>query len=145
VLPLAQHFLDFFVARRTGGPKKRLSPETENLLLNYNWPGNVRELRNVMERGAVLSADTLIGPEFLPEAIRYGQGHVRSPVGQPRQSIASVSPPSPVVPIKELERKAIIEALSYPANNASKAAKQLGISRANLYRKLKNYGILETD
>jgi len=113
--------------------------------LNYNWPGNVRELRNAMERGAVLSAETVIGPEFLPEVIRTGRGHVMAPVGEPRRSISSVTPPSPVVPIKELERKAIIEALSYPGNNASKAAKQLGISRANLYRKLKKYGISETD
>ena len=145
VLPLAQHFLDFFVARRTGGPKKRLSPEAENHLLDYNWPGNVRELRNAMERGAVLSADNVIGLEFLPEVIRSGRGHVMVPVEQPQRSSASVTSPSPVVPIKELERKAIIEALSYPGNNASKAAKQLGISRASLYRKLKKYGILETD
>jgi transcriptional regulator with PAS, ATPase and Fis domain len=145
VLPLARHFLNTFVTIRTGGPKKRLSTEAENLLLNYNWPGNVRELRNVMERGAVLSADILIGPEFLPESIRSRRGHARALVGQPRRSIASVTPPSQVIPIKELERKAIIEALSFPGNNASKAARQLGISRANLYRKLKKYSLPEFD
>jgi len=143
VLLLGQYFLDTFVARRTGGPKKRLSPEAENLLLKHDWPGNVRELRNAMERAAVLSAGKVIGPEVFPEEIRYGRGGVTSPVEQSREPISPITPPSSVVPIKELERKAITEALSLLGDNYSETAKQLGISRASLYRKLKRYGITQ--
>ncbi len=143
VLPFAQYFLNTVATRRGGGPKKRLSPEAETLLLNHDWPGNVRELRNTMERAAVLSAGKVIGPEVFPEEIRYGRGHASSQVGQPRETIASVTPSAPVVLIKELERKAITEALSLLGDNYSETAKQLGISRASLYRKLKRYGITQ--
>ncbi|MCZ6623838.1 MAG: sigma-54 dependent transcriptional regulator [Deltaproteobacteria bacterium] len=145
VLPLAQHFLDTFATRRAGGPRKRLSPEAESLLLNYNWPGNVRELRNAMERAGVLSAGKVIGPEIFSEEIRFGRSHAMPPIEQPQGSIASTTLPPRVVPIRELERRAIIEALSHLGNNVSEAAKQLGISRASLYRKLKKYGIKQTE
>ena len=48
---------------------------------------------------------------------------------------------TPITPLRELERAAIIEALSRLGNNVTKTAKQLGISKATLFRKLKEYGI----
>jgi len=143
---LAQHFLDLVGARRGGGPRKRLSAEAEKLLLTYDWPGNVRELRNVMERAAVLTAATVIGKEALPEEmVSKPNENVVPP--QPFESATPAPTASPsgtpgqIVPLKELERRAIIEALTQVGYNATQTAKQLGISKATLYRKLKEYRI----
>ncbi len=141
VLPLAQHFLDMHARRRSAGPKKRLSRAAEELLLNHGWPGNVRELRNATERAVILAAGSVIGPEHLPEEIRYKRDRTNSPVEHHQPSIASVRARSPIVPLKELEREVIMEALSELGNNVTKTAKQLGISKATLFRKLKKYGI----
>ncbi|HEX9880454.1 MAG TPA: sigma-54 dependent transcriptional regulator [Candidatus Binatia bacterium] len=149
LLALAQHFLDLVGARRGGGPRKRISREAEQILLAYDWPGNVRELRNVMERAAVLTANTQVGPEALPDELlqRPRQGPCVLPqqpfesVMVPTHSNGDSSSPSPIIPLKELERKAIIDALSQVGYNATQTAKQLGISKATLYRKLKEYRI----
>jgi DNA-binding NtrC family response regulator len=140
VLPLARHFLDIYARSRRGGAKKRLAPAAEILLLNHSWPGNVRELRNVMERAVVLAAGNIIGPELLPEEIRDKRASAVAAVAHPQASPAPVSAQAPIIPLKELERKAIIEALSRFGNNATRAAKHLGISKATLFRKLKKYG-----
>jgi two-component system NtrC family response regulator len=139
VLPLARHFLDMQARRRKGGRRKRLSGEAEQLLLDYSWPGNVRELRNAMERAVVLCAGSMIGPDVLPEeAIRNTAPASLSPENG---SIAPAAGPLPIVPLNELEQKAIMDALSRLRNNATRAAMALGISKATLFRKLKEYGI----
>lgn len=140
VLPLAQHFLDIH-AKKRGGPKKRLSPEAEQMLLNHDWPGNVRELRNAMERAVVLAAGSVIEPDAFPDEVREKLDR-RSPVSDLAQPAAiSGKATAPILSLKELERKAIIDALSRLDNNATKAAKHLSISKATLFRKLKEYGI----
>lgn len=138
VLPLARHFIDMHVRRRRGA-KKHLSHAAEQLLRDHSWPGNVRELRNAMERAVVLAAGNSIEPEVLPEEIRERREPAAVSV-DPQPSLASVSMQSPIVPLRELERKTINEALSQLGNNTSRAAKHLGISRATLFRKLKKYG-----
>jgi len=143
LLSLAQHFLDLVGARRGGGPRKRLSRDAEQILTAYNWPGNVRELRNVMERAAVLTAATMIGPDSLPDELMSKPQWEREVVPpQPfESSTPSTNSGSQIIPLKELERKAIIDALSQVGYNATQTAKQLGISKATLYRKLKEYRI----
>ncbi|MBI4491137.1 MAG: sigma-54-dependent Fis family transcriptional regulator [Deltaproteobacteria bacterium] len=138
---LAQHFLDLIVARRGGGSRKVLSRSAERMLLGHDWPGNVRELRNAMERAAVLTAGGVIEAEVLPEDVRGKRDHAIGPMEQPQRAIALERSQSPIVSLEELERKAILEALSQLRNNATEAAKRLGISKATLYRKLKRYGI----
>ncbi len=143
---LAQHFLDLVGARRGGGPRKRLSSEADKLLHAYDWPGNVRELRNVMERAAVLTANTVIGPEALPDEIVKQPGQpVEIAQPYPPPTAIPTAPPSgtpgEIIPLKELERRAIVDALTQVGYNATQTAKQLGISKATLYRKLKEYRI----
>lgn len=138
ILPLAQHFLDLHTARR-GTEKKRLSRLSEPLLLNHDWPGNVRELRNAMERAVVLAAGSVVEPEVLPEEIRNNKGQPMAFLEIPQYPRAEEL--TPITPLRELERAAIIEALSRLGNNVTKTAKQLGISKATLFRKLKQYGI----
>ncbi|MEK7378787.1 MAG: sigma 54-interacting transcriptional regulator, partial [Candidatus Binatota bacterium] len=138
ILPLAQHFLDLHTARR-GTEKKRLSRLSEPLLLNHDWPGNVRELRNAMERAVVLAAGSVVEPEVLPEEIRNNKGRPMAFLEIPQYPRAEEL--TPITPLRELERVAIIEALSRLGSNVTKTAKQLGISKATLFRKLKQYGI----
>jgi len=138
ILPLAQHFLDLHTARRRT-EKKRLSQLSEPLLLNHDWPGNVRELRNAMERAVVLATGSEIEPKVLPEEIRNNKGRAASPLEVAQYP--RTEEPSPITPLREMERAAIIEALSRLGNNVTKTAKQLGISKATLFRKLKEYGI----
>ncbi|TMR64834.1 helix-turn-helix domain-containing protein, partial [Streptococcus pseudopneumoniae] len=117
----------------------RLSHEAQQLLLAYNWRGNIRELRNVMERAAVLTESSLIGPDALPEEIQ-GKGN-KAIIEQSQPLMASSRNGTRIVPLKELERRAIIDALSQLGFNATQAAKNLGISKATLYRKIKEYEI----
>ena len=138
ILPLAQHFLDLHTARR-GTEKKRLSRLSEPLLLNHDWPGNVRELRNAMERAVILAAGSVVEPEVLPEEIRNNKGQPMAFLESPQHPRAEEL--TPITPLRELERVAIIEALSRLGSNVTKTAKQLGISKATLFRKLKQYGI----
>ncbi len=96
-----------------------------------------------MERAAVLTAATVIGPESLPEeVVNKPNENVVPP--QPFESAAPAptgDTPGQIVPLKELERRAIIAALTQVGYNATQTAKQLGISKATLYRKLKEYRI----
>lgn len=115
---LARFFLERS-ARDLGKPVPVLSPEAETVLLAYSWPGNVRELENTMERMAILS-EGVIEPDDLP--------------------ITDAGPARPVL-FKDIERKAIEEALAANAGNRTHTARQLGISLRTLQYRLKQYGI----
>ncbi|MCZ6906811.1 MAG: sigma-54 dependent transcriptional regulator [Deltaproteobacteria bacterium] len=141
ILPLAKHFLDMITPRRGQGTEKRLSQAAGQLLMDHDWPGNVRELRNAMERVAILTPGDVIEPESLPEDIRGKRDHTSAISGHPKASAASDGR-VPIMPLEELERMTIVEALSKYGADAEEAARQLGISKATLYRKLKKYGIV---
>ncbi len=115
---LARHFL-LRASRELGKADLTLSPAAETALMAYHWPGNVRELENTMERLAILCEAT-IEPEDLP--------------------IAAGTPAHPVL-FKDIERKAIEDALRENGGNRTKAAKQLGIGLRTLQYRLKEYGI----
>jgi DNA-binding NtrC family response regulator len=115
---LARFFLDRS-ARDLGKANLALTPEAESVLMAYNWPGNVRELENTMERLAILCEET-IEPDDLP--------------------ITSTGAAHPVL-FKDIERKAIEEALRDNGGNRTKTAKQLGIGLRTLQYRLKEYGL----
>ncbi len=141
ILPLAKHFLDMITPRRGQGTEKRLSQAAGQLLIDHDWPGNVRELRNAMERVAILTPGDVIEPESLPEDIRGKRDHTSATSGHPKASAASDGR-VPIMHLEELERMTIVETLSKYGADAEEAARQLGISKATLYRKLKKYGIV---
>ena len=122
VLLLAQHFLEEF-ARTNGGPAVQLTTRAQDALLAYHWSGNVRELRNVLERAAIVCEGTIIeaehlllaGPEEVPSAGSTNLG--------------------------TLERQTIERALHDLAGNKRRAAQRLGISRTQLYCRLRKYGL----
>jgi len=118
ILKLARFFLEKS-ARSLGKSAPQLTPQAERALLAYGWPGNVRELQNVMERAAIL-CDRSVDASDLPFDVEES--------------------PRPVT-FKDIERKAIEDALRANGGNRTKAAAQLGISLRTLQYRLKEYGI----
>jgi transcriptional regulator of acetoin/glycerol metabolism len=115
-------------------------------LLDYDWPGNVRELENVIYRSVVAAEDSKLMLLNLPAAIRrnHGEGKGRpystsAPTGYDQGE--DVIFPLKIIPMEELERKAMQHALHVANGNLTLAAKKLGMGRATFYRKLAKYGI----
>jgi len=107
-----------------------LSARALDLLVAYAWPGNVRELRNVLERALVLARGAeQVGPEHLPE-------HVRAP-GAARAQRQDWE----VLTLEEVERRQTERTLYLTGGNRTLAAEKLGISRATLHAKIKEYGL----
>jgi len=101
-----------------------LTEEVRELFIQYRWPGNVRELQNVIEYAMNMETTNYIGMESLPERIK--------------------SRPSTYNVLEEMEQKYIIKALKkYGWSDEAKAmaAKELGISRSTIYRKIAKYKI----
>jgi DNA-binding NtrC family response regulator len=135
VAVLAEHFVQRF-CRELGRPAARIAPAALALMQAYAWPGNVRELKNVIERVVLLEAEDEILPEHLPSEVTRG--------GAPAGRAAASEQPFPagvVRPIADIEKLAIIHALSVCDGNKTRAATQLGISRQTLRTKLKEYAL----
>ncbi|MDA7951233.1 MAG: sigma 54-interacting transcriptional regulator [Pirellulaceae bacterium] len=120
---LVDHFFDHF-RKQHGRPKLRLSLAAKEKLLTYHWPGNVRQLRNTIDSATVLASDDQILPEDLG---------IRETEQLQGDSLR----------IDHWEKNLIQRALSRSGNNNTLAAELLGISRATLYRKIKEYRLAE--
>ncbi len=125
VLPLARVLLAE-AAARLNRPVSGLSPRAADQLLRHTWPGNVRELENAMERSVALAAGDRTEFEDLPEEIR--------------QAIPTPSVSGTVRALDEIEKEYILAVVDFNGGNQTRAAEQLGIGSATLYRKLKKYG-----
>ncbi len=126
ITPLAARFTAAF-AEQNGRPIEGLSNEALSALEAYDWPGNVRELRNAIERAVVLARGAVIEVGDLPQRI------------QRPNVVIERGRSTPVQPLHELERKAILVALESFGHNKTHAAKALGISLKTLHNKLKRY------
>jgi DNA-binding NtrC family response regulator len=124
---LVDHFLKRHVQN---GPQKTIGKEAMELLLKYDWPGNVRELENVMERALILDEGGIIGPEDLPDKIRFGEHHRGSLIID-----------SPTLTLEELEKEYILKVLNYTRWQKKRTSEILGINASTLYRKLIAYGV----
>jgi DNA-binding NtrC family response regulator len=129
-IPLfAEHFLLTF-AQKYKQPLKRLSDAALAKLRRYSWPGNVRELQHVLERASIMSDNRELLPEdffFIPEEVTAEQT-------QPTDMAEAQN-------LEELERQAVQRAMQKYEGNISKAAKELGLSRGALYRRLEKYAL----
>jgi len=122
---LVSYFLDR-MARERGRAAPQILPGALDRLERHGWPGNVRELSNVLSRVVVLAGDGPIGADALD----------RDP------ALRAARSPTPIVgdgpePLEESERRLIAEALRAAGGNRSHAARLLGISRATMYRRLR--------
>jgi DNA-binding NtrC family response regulator len=125
---LTEHFIARVNARY--GFSRRFGSAAKELLTRHDWPGNVRELLHVVEAAAIVCEGPEIGAEHLPPALRL------SP-----PKAASVSADR-FPTLEELERNHVEQALGFCEGRRAQAAKMLGISERNLYRKLRQYGLL---
>jgi len=118
---LADHFLKRYV-EETGKHLEGFTQKALGLLSSYHWPGNIRELRNVIERAVVIARGRMIGAEELTFL-------------SPTATVCSLGP----MTLEELEITHIKAALDACRGNISRAAKQLGVDRSTLMRKMKRY------
>src|SRR5260370_13031122 len=95
-------------------------------LMSSDWPGNVRELENAIECAVALSSEPVLHAEDLPSNIQF-------------VSAQCLSFDYQHLPLDEIERRAILQALRETAGDRLAAARILGIGKTTLYRKLKEY------
>ena len=136
VLELADMFLQE-IGETVGRPAAGIERDAKRDLLAYPWPGNVRELRNAIERAVILADGGYIRSEHLPVSATRKATH----------SDASSSAPLPAggVNLDALERSLVVKALKQARHNKTRAAKLLGLTRAQLYSRIEKYGLAETE
>jgi two-component system response regulator AtoC len=145
ILPLSEAFLAE-IGRGLGRPPSGVSRDARKRLVEYNWPGNVRELRNMLERAAILCEGGLITAEHLSLMAPLPVSVPALPA-VPVHDVPARGVPEPLVPgplgsdLKSIERTLIEQALRTARFNKSKAAKELGLTRAQLYVRMKRYGL----
>jgi len=154
VILLAERFLEQYKPK--GQPRPRLASEVVDLLKAYSWPGNVRELENIMQRCLLIAKGNTVEPDDLPPRL--------SMKAKPNNAAATSEPDTSEIPppatgpssdrnppssrldtldLKELERRAIEQALEEANGNLSQVVRILGIGRTTLYRKLKAHKLRE--
>ncbi len=107
-------------------PVRSISEDAMRRLMGYEWPGNVRELENAVERAVALGSGPILHVGDLPSNLQYASAE-RLPENDE------------LVPLEELERRAIFRALRETGGDKLAAARLLGIGKTTLYRKLKQY------
>jgi two-component system response regulator HydG len=129
---IAQHYLKVF-ADKNHKIIKGFTPQAMDRLLKYTWPGNVRELINAVERCVVLSRS-----EYLTEEELLFLRDKTTPAEPPVQIETAAATSS----LEEVARDTILKSLKTAGGNKSEAARQLGITRRTLHKKLKSYGLM---
>jgi two-component system, NtrC family, response regulator HydG len=120
---LAQHYLTYY-ARKYHKLVTTIAPEALDKLKRYAWPGNIRELQHSIERAVIMTdSATLQESDFL------------------LSRALSVGSANNTLNLDEVEKSAIAKALQMHNGNISKAADELGLTRASLYRRMEKYGL----
>jgi len=129
ILPIARHYAAIY-SRKYGHEVRTFSAAAEQALVNYEWPGNVRALRHAIERAVILTEDDVLEPGDL-QLLETG-----------RTSAQNVTTPIPtVLNLDQMERQTIHKALKKHGFNISRAAKELGLTRASLYRRMDKHDL----
>ena len=140
ILELADEFLKE-IGSTVGSPPAGISDDARAQLLTYAWPGNVRELRNAIERAVILADGGLIEVEDLP--LVTPRQFSTAPVDDTTTGSASLPPGG--VDLADLERSLVVKALTQTRHNKTRAAKLLGLTRAQLYSRIEKYGLMESE
>jgi len=127
---LVDHFINNNNARR-GKNIISVSPEVMNILLRYDFPGNIRELENMIEYAFVVCRGSIIQKDHLPEELLKAQ------ISVPEEPKSLSNPVTKAID----EQARIIDVLRKHDGNQTAAAKELGINRSTLWRKMKRFGI----
>ena len=139
---IARHFVALY-CNKYGKELKQLKPETIEALLQYSWPGNIRELRHAIERAVILSGDNSLGVSDFqfhhPVVSLAERDTLMNRNANSDDSTASGAELD--LNLERLEYRAITQALQRNRYVISNAAKDLGLTRAALYRRMEKYGI----
>jgi DNA-binding NtrC family response regulator len=136
IVLLANSFLSEF-AQENGRPEKPLTEAAMNCLLSYGWPGNVRELRTAIEHAVVMSNQSELDIQHLPDFVSGLGHHFES------SSVKNTLAPEEEFNLHALEQQAVQGALRVTDGNRTKAAELLGISRRTLQRKLRDVPLID--
>ncbi|UBM63396.1 sigma-54 dependent transcriptional regulator [Candidatus Sulfidibacterium hydrothermale] len=123
--PLLNHFLEIYT-KKYKMPQKRIGPGTLKRLQMHSWPGNVRELQHAVERAVILSEGNMLEP----------QDFFMNEVPESTNEIFPVN-----MNLEETEKMLIRKVVDKHGGNISRAAKELGLTRASLYRRIEKYGL----
>jgi transcriptional regulator with GAF, ATPase, and Fis domain len=142
ILPLSQAFLQE-IGQGFGRPPAGISREAREMLLAYHWPGNVRQLRNALERAAILCEGGLITGEHLslPGVATPAPAPVPAEAAATIDARRAAATEAPGGDLASMERAAIEKALQDARFNKAKAARALGLTRTQLYVRLRKYGL----
>lgn len=124
--PLVNHFLEIY-CKKYKMPQKRLSPNTLKRLEKHTWPGNIRELQHAVERAVIMGEGNVLEPQdfFLSK--------------QEEESTEEIT--TSRMNLEETEKMLIRKVIDKHGGNISRAAKELGLTRASLYRRIEKYGL----
>ena len=151
---LAHHYVDFYARKyqQQGKDTKQLSKDALAAILSYAWPGNIRELRHAIERAMILSQSDMLEPSDLQldiASVITPKPSTSAPLVLADRSLE----PTPIVSTREdvsltselnleqIEKHAIALALKKHRFNISHTAKELGLTRAALYRRMEKHGL----
>lgn len=122
---LADHFVDMY-SKKYRKPRKKFATSTYKRLQKYPWPGNIRELQHAIERAIIMSDNDILTPEdffFLSNSPNVSDVNMDN------------------FNLEDIEKNVIQKAIGKHNGNISKAAEELGLTRASLYRRLEKYGL----
>jgi len=124
--PLVEYYLDVY-CKKYKIAKKRVTSGTFNRLKKHNWPGNIRELQHAVERAVILSETNVLEPQdFFMEESGGRKNNDFSPDN---------------MNLEEVEKILVRKVIDKHGGNISRAAKELGLTRASLYRRIEKHGI----
>lgn len=126
IAALVDHFLEIY-SKKYKMPAKRLNASTLKRLEKHHWPGNIRELQHAVERAVIMSESNVLEPsDFFLSSVE----------DNPTDVISNNN-----MNLEETEKMLIRKVIDKHGGNISKAAKELGLTRASLYRRIEKYGI----
>lgn len=129
ILPIADHYCTIY-SQKYGGTKRTFSPAARQALNDYAWPGNIRALRHAVERAIILSE----GEEIEPADLQLDY----SDSSREQQNVAVVPT---ILNLDYMEKDTIQKALRKHGFNISRAANELGLTRASLYRRMEKHDL----
>jgi DNA-binding NtrC family response regulator len=134
-LPLLTRFFLDEICRQNGFEPREIDPSLLEAFRRYSWPGNVRELKNALESLVVLSGKHVLSAEDLPE--KFFEGELAE------GSDGELEEEAEELNLTKLSKQTFMKALEACRGNRTEAAKQLGISRRTLHRRLNEFGLRE--
>lgn len=122
---LAKHFIAVY-SEKYRKPTKKIAPSAIKKLEKYAWPGNIRELQHAIERAIIMSEGQALMPDDFFFLVQKSDQQLDT---------------SDNLNLDDVEKNVILKAINKHSGNISKAAKELGLTRASLYRRLEKHGL----